>query len=300
MGLWKHISSYQEAFFQHVSFKIGNGCKVKFWKDKWLDNTSLQALYPSLYQIASNKECFVNQCRINNVWSPLFRRNFNDWELNDLFSLLSTLADYRTEELHSDKMVWGNSKEGQYTVKGNYYLMCSQNGLLNNWPWKHVWKIRLPPKVTCFTWLALNDAILTQDNLCKKKIVLVNRCYMCYQASENVNHLLMHCPVVADIWNCFLSFFGLHWVFPQSVKEAYSSWILWKVDKAIKRIWRMIPAIIFWCVWNERNRRCFDGVLTSNHSLKASCLVNLSCWNTLSPVNNVEIFLDFVSALTLA
>lgn len=83
----KNINSYQEAFFSHVSFKIVHGSKVKFGKVRWLGNTSLQASYPGLYQIANNKDCFVCQCRDNNVWSSLFGRNLNEWEVNDLLTL---------------------------------------------------------------------------------------------------------------------------------------------------------------------------------------------------------------------
>ncbi|KAG5569299.1 hypothetical protein H5410_059065 [Solanum commersonii] len=197
--------------------------------------------------------------RDNNDWSSLFRKNLHDCKLNDLFSLLATLADSMSDELHSDKMVWGNSKQGHDTVKGNYYLMCSQNGLLHNSPWKHVGKITLPLKLACFIWLALTGAFLTQDNLSKKD-------------SPSL---------------------------PTSIKEAYSSWIFWKVDKAIKRIGRMIAVVIV-SVWDERNQKCFDGVSALNNSLKASCLVNLFSGTILSPLNNVHTFLDFVRSLILS
>lgn len=48
-----------------------------------------------------------------------------------------------------------------------------------------------------------------------------------------------------------------------------------KVHRAIRRIWRLIPVSFFWCLWTERNRRCFDGVSTPNHSIKARCLMYL-------------------------
>lgn len=39
-------------------------------------------------------------------------------------------------------MVWGDPKDGQFTVK------FSQNGMFDKWPWKYVWKIKRPPKAT--------------------------------------------------------------------------------------------------------------------------------------------------------
>uniref|UniRef100_A0A0V0GZ53 Putative ovule protein n=1 Tax=Solanum chacoense TaxID=4108 RepID=A0A0V0GZ53_SOLCH len=68
-----------------------------------------------------------------------------------------------------DKILWGNSKEKTYTVKECYKNMSSQNGILLIWSWKHVWKTRQPLIVSCFTWTALKEACLTQDNLRKKR-----------------------------------------------------------------------------------------------------------------------------------
>ncbi|WMV13337.1 hypothetical protein MTR67_006722 [Solanum verrucosum] len=33
--------------------------------------------------------------------------------------------------------------------------------ILEDWPWKHDWRTRLPLKVTCLAWTALNNACLT-------------------------------------------------------------------------------------------------------------------------------------------
>lgn len=128
---------------------------------------------------------------------------------------------------------------------------------------------------------------------------MVNRCYLCRKNQETVNQLLLHCPVAPDIWSMLYRSFGLSWVMPQNLRQAQLSWSLWIVDKAIKKIWLMIPAAIFWSPWTERNRRSSDGTSTPNHSLKAKCLINLFCWTKLSPVISTDISLDFVSTLTL-
>jgi len=114
-----------------------------------------------------------------------------------------------------------------------------------------------------------------------------------------VRHLFLHCTVAADIWNMFLSVFGLAWVMPCSIKDAYESWSSWRVGKSIKKTWQMVPATIFWCIWNERNRRCFDGISTPNHSLKATCLINLFTWFNQAPVTSFESFWDCVCSLVM-
>ncbi|KAG5618937.1 hypothetical protein H5410_018761 [Solanum commersonii] len=55
-----------------------------------------------------------------------------------------------------------------------------------------------------------------------------------------------------------------------TVKEgdALESWSSRDVDKAIKNMSMMIPGAIFWCLWTERNKRCFDGISTSRDLLR--------------------------------
>lgn len=113
-----------------------------------------------------------------------------------------------------------------------------------------------------------------------------------------VNHLFLHYPTAAGIWNFFLSLFGLTWSMPQSIKETYTGWIFWRVYKPIKKVLETIPAVILWVVWNERNPRCFDGISTPAHSLKARCLVSLYTWNFLNP-DGIDSYLYFVSSMVL-
>ncbi|WMV29377.1 hypothetical protein MTR67_022762 [Solanum verrucosum] len=99
---------------------------------------------------------------------------------------------------------------------------------------------------------------------------------------------------------CFFCLSGINWTTPLTIKDAYESWSLWKVDKAIKKIWIMIPACIFWCIWSERNKRCFDGESIALGILKSRCIVNLFSWSNLYPAVNAEQLQDFTNSLVLA
>lgn len=67
-----------------------------------------------------------------------------------------------------------------------------------------------------------------------------------------------------------------------------------KVEKSIRKVREMIPACIFWCVWTERNRRCFDGLSTPCHTLKARRLLWPYSWQNLAPAEWTTNFLNFV------
>uniref|UniRef100_M1AEE5 Reverse transcriptase zinc-binding domain-containing protein n=1 Tax=Solanum tuberosum TaxID=4113 RepID=M1AEE5_SOLTU len=64
------------------------------------------------------------------------------------------------------------------------------NVITDNWPWKLIWKVKLPPKIVCFTWTAMHEASLTQDNLGRRKIQTVNGCHMCNRGAETHSHPL--------------------------------------------------------------------------------------------------------------
>jgi hypothetical protein len=46
-------------------------------------------------------------------------------------------------------------------------------------PWKSVWRTKVPLRVAFFAWSAAPRKILTMDNLRKRRIIVVDRCCMC-------------------------------------------------------------------------------------------------------------------------
>ncbi|WMV20238.1 hypothetical protein MTR67_013623, partial [Solanum verrucosum] len=123
----------------------------------------------------------------------------------------------------------------------------------------------------------VRGACLTQDNLCKRTHTGV----ICVSKTQQVSTMSFYTAVTTEAWNFFLTAFGLKWVMPQIVKQAYESWYFWRVDKIIRKIWGMVPAVIFWYLWTESNTRCFASTKTQTSYLKSNCLANLFSWNAL-------------------
>ena len=46
-----------------------------------------------------------------------------------------------------------------------------------------------------FSWTAALGKILTTNNLWKRHIAVLERCFMCKRCGESVDHLLLHCPI---------------------------------------------------------------------------------------------------------
>jgi hypothetical protein len=85
----------------------------------------------------------------------------------------------------------------------------------------------------------------------------VDRCCSCNKNGESVDRLLLHCDVASILWNNIFTRFGMSWVMSRRVIDLFACW--WKSGRPRSAaIWKMVPICILWCVWKERNRRCFE------------------------------------------
>lgn len=83
-----------------------------------------------------------------------------------------------------------------FEVRG-YYLSLSLT-MSTSFPWKLVWRSKIPPRVAFFSWTVALGKILTFDNLRKRCIIIVDWCYMCRRSGESGDHLLLHYPIAYE------------------------------------------------------------------------------------------------------
>ncbi|RVW15066.1 putative ribonuclease H protein [Vitis vinifera] len=156
-GLWKAISKMGHQVNSFVGFVVGDGEKVKFWKDKWCETIPLSEAFPSLFALASNKEAWVNEVwttegEWGGSWNPCFNRPFNDWELEEMERLFCCLEGKKVRGDEEDKVKWMASKNGDFSVKSLYRTM--QPGSLAFFPSKIIWNSCVQPKLSFFAWEA--------------------------------------------------------------------------------------------------------------------------------------------------
>jgi hypothetical protein len=97
-------------------------------------------------------------------------------------------------------------------------LACSVG---SHFPWKSVWRTQAPSLAAYFEWLAVLDKILTMDNLKKRHVILIDRCYMCKRNEESVDNLLLHYDVAYTYWSALFTRFGLSWVLPRRAIDLF-------------------------------------------------------------------------------
>ena len=56
MGLWKGIRMDWDFMGSRILFLVGNGRRVRFWRDKWCGDSPLCVSFPSLFVLSVDKE----------------------------------------------------------------------------------------------------------------------------------------------------------------------------------------------------------------------------------------------------
>ena len=85
------IRKERELVAENLAFKVGDGRRVIFWKDKWCGSVPLCVDFPTLFANSTHKNALIKD-----VWSPdegggpnpLFLRPFNDWEMKEVNNFL--------------------------------------------------------------------------------------------------------------------------------------------------------------------------------------------------------------------
>ncbi|RVW95824.1 50S ribosomal protein L21, mitochondrial [Vitis vinifera] len=156
VGLWKEISKEGLLLLNNVSYSVGDGKRVRFWKDNWCGNTPLCEAYPSLFDLAVSKDAKVADCwdSMGEVggWNPRFLRPFNDWEVEEVESFLLIIQGKRLNADLEDRMVWKETKDGIFSVKSCFNSLDHSSAV--PFPWRIIWSSFVPSKVGFFAWEA--------------------------------------------------------------------------------------------------------------------------------------------------
>ena len=85
------------------------------------------------------------------------------------------------------------------------------------------------------------------------------------------------------------------WIMPAMVEDVLLCWGRTFKNVLAKAIWMMIPSCIWWTLWKERNRRCFEDSAVSLEILQGGVLVTLFYWANAMLAGPFLDFQDFVS-----
>jgi hypothetical protein len=137
-------------------------------------------------------------------WNVNLSRAAHDWEVDVFASFFNLLYSVRVKQDDVYKLWWSPSKKGLFDVSSYYSVLAGND--VTHFPWKSIWKTKVPLREAFFAWSVALGKILTGDDLRKRHASVIDRCCMGKRNRESVDHLL-HCEVACTLWNAFFQSF---------------------------------------------------------------------------------------------
>lgn len=144
--------------------------------------------------------------------------------MNIYFRFWEMLENTHLQLDAQDQHIWKLSSSGIYYV---FFARAIRFA-----PWKQIWKSRVPLWRKIFIWLAVLNHYWTADRLSKWGVPHPVACRLCDQSPETINHLLILCVVLREVWYTVFQKIGLQAISPQPDVASFSGW--W--NRAFKRL----------------------------------------------------------------
>ena len=140
---------------------MGEGTRICFWHDRWIGDNTLKDLYPKLFVCSAAKNACISEVLwlpeggIIRVWDLRFYRAFEDWELAASFSLFQFIHPRIPRGDRRDTLCWRLKGNGKLDTRSYYHALQGTPNF--RFPWKGVWKLKIPKRVAFFLWTAAHD-----------------------------------------------------------------------------------------------------------------------------------------------
>jgi hypothetical protein len=121
-----------------------------------------------------------------------------------------------------DRHVFSITPTGTYSAKTAY-----EGSFLGSVVFPHhkrIWKTWALRKCRSFIWLVAQKRVWTADRLAKRGLIHPEKCPVCDQEDETIDHLLVTCSLSREFWYLLLRKFGLHSLAPQPDVGSYLGW----------------------------------------------------------------------------
>ncbi|WVZ85337.1 hypothetical protein U9M48_032277 [Paspalum notatum var. saurae] len=253
-----------KAFFEvAIVSEVGNGKNTIFWTDKWVQGQSLAQLAPNLFGSITNKakRRTVFEAATDLRWVQDIRGAITVPVLAEFFKIWDLLSNLVLQPEIEDTHRWQFSSSGVYSTKsayGGFFIGAVQFG-----PWERIWKTWAPGKCKFFMWLVAHNRCWTANRLAKRGLPHPERCLLCDQAEETIDHLLISCVFARQAWYSILQQVGLQALSPQPENGSFDEW--WAsanlgISDQIKKGLNSVIVLGAWSIWNHRNRCVFNGI----------------------------------------
>ena len=174
---------------------MGSGTNTRFWEDTWLVDTPLSQQYQTLYNIVQRKQVLVADVLSHAPLNITFCRTLTGNKWDQWLHLINRII-YVNLSQEQDVFVWKLTTTGRFTVKSMYLDLLNSH---TRFPWKYIWRMKVPLKIKIFMWFLQRKVLLTKDNLAKRNWNRSKTCCFC-DKDESIQHLFFDCPFARIVW----------------------------------------------------------------------------------------------------
>jgi hypothetical protein len=195
----------------------------------------------------------------NTSWVLDIQGAITVWVLMDFHTLWDILNSVELQPDVDDSHIFRFASNGKFSTKVAYEGLFISSVLFELF--EHIWKSWAPPKCRFFMWLVAHKRCWTADRLARRSMDHPEKCPLCDQEVETIDHLLISYVFAREFWYRWLRQVGLQDLSP-NLNETSSSW--WRLaDEAVADPVRkgLNLSIILgaWVLWKHRNRCVFYG-----------------------------------------
>ncbi|XP_020254147.1 uncharacterized protein LOC109831221 [Asparagus officinalis] len=208
----------------------------------------------------------------SNVWQVQQRVN-DSWMWKQLLKTRNMILEKYGNADEVLNILNSCSSNGKLRLSLVYNILTNSSAAIN---WSETTWGRLNyPKHSIIIWLAFHSRLLTQERLCRFRILSTNCCVLCSRQPENCKHLFFECQYSAEVWNNVMDWLGYTWRSCTWVQLSswYSSCLKGKGFK--KDLKRMALSVAVYFIWQERNVRIFQGIARTPDTLFRAIKVSI-------------------------
>jgi hypothetical protein len=261
--LLTQMSEQIKALFSvAMQSEVGDGKNTMFWTDRWLHGQRIEDIAPRLFAAVPRRKIksrSVHDALTDRIWVSDIQGALSVGVISEFLQLWDILLNFQLQEGVNDNHFWRLAASRKYSAKEAYE--CFFLGSIDFEPFQRIWKTWAPPKCRFFLLLAAHNKCWTADRLARHGMTHPDKCPLCDQEEETIDHLLISCAFSRQFWFSFLGRVNLQGVSPQPGEVSFFGW--WARSNAIIRgaARKGLSSVIFlgaWVLWKHRNRCVFD------------------------------------------
>ncbi|KAL0451234.1 UNVERIFIED_CONTAM: hypothetical protein Slati_1101500 [Sesamum latifolium] len=163
-----------------------------------------------------------------------------------------------------DKIVWTRSSDGVFSTRAAWEtirVVSPRRQLLAD-----IWHCSLPPTMSVFLWWLFQNRIPVDAWLKQKGFSFLSK-WQCCEAEESIPHLFVESTAVQGVWQHFAHFFGLQLCDTGDLIHLVQFWRYSTPFHSDLHIRTLVPFLILWFTWTQRNAAKYDGVQFSTNTI---------------------------------